>query len=149
MKVLYATILMGISVALYSCNSSKNTEDQEKEAGTSIVGRWKLEKEEQKSTREKGVVYADQPTFVILNVQKNGYFILYDTFIDPAWKQKGLPLISERSKGQWELTGKQLKLNHSADSSYTEIIQISEITDKTLITKGQNTKSNVYKTYGK
>jgi len=149
MKVLYATLLIGISFTFNACNPGKEAEGQEA-AGNPIVGRWKLEKEEQKATREKGVEYADQPTFVILNVQKNGYFILYDTFIDPAWKKKGLPLISERSKGQWEMKGKELSLHHNSDdTSFTEIVQVTEIGNKTLVTKGRDAKSNVYKTYGK
>lgn len=150
MKKLYTTILIGFLLSMSSCTSTKSSKDQDTVAAASIVGRWKLEKEERRPVTEKGVVYKDQPTYVILNVQKNGYFILYDTFIDPAWKSKGLPLISERSKGQWEMTDKVLKLHHnSGDTSYTETIEISEMDKKTLVTKGQDAKSNVYKTYGK
>jgi Lipocalin-like domain len=152
MKLNYTPILFVLLLAT-SCTSEsteKTAEEQVTSEKTGILGRWKLTKEEQKTTREKGVQYADQPTNVVLHIQKNGYFTIYDTFIDPKWKEKGLPLIQRRSKGQWTLEGKQLSLTHLMDdSSYTEELEITSITSSELITKGKDKKANIYKTYGK
>lgn len=151
MKIISAILLLSISTLLVACNQSENEQKpSDGKASQTIEGRWKLQKEENAATREKGVLYEDQPTYVILHIQKNGYFILYDTFIDPSWKKKGLPLINQRSKGQWEVKGKELTLyHHDTDTSYTEKLQIRELDSQTLITKGDDQKSNVYRTYGK
>lgn len=151
LKVITSTLFAMLLVA--SCTSESADKSVEKESTATkdaILGRWKLTKEEQKTTREKGVQYADQPTNVVLHIQKNGYFIIYDTFIDPQWKNKGLPLIQRRSKGQWELNGSQLSLTHLMDdSSYKEELEITSISENELITKGKDKKANIYKTYGK
>lgn len=152
MKLNYTPILFVLLLAASCASESteKTAEEQVTSEKTGILGRWKLTKEEQKTTREKGVQYADQPTNVVLHIQKNGYFTIYDTFIDPKWKEKGLPLIQRRSKGQWTLEGKQLSLTHLMDdSSYTEELEITSITSSELITKGKDKKANIYKTYGK
>lgn len=147
MKTIYAILILG-SGMLAAC--SESTEKTTKETAQPLEGKWKLQKEERTSTREKGVPYADQPTYVILHIQKGGYFLIYDTFIDPSWKNKGLPMINERSHGQWKIEGKTLTLNHlKNDTSYMEKLQISQLDDQTLITQGSDRKSNVYKTYQK
>ncbi|HLP54550.1 MAG TPA: lipocalin family protein [Fluviicola sp.] len=153
MKLNYITPILFTLLLMASCTgeaADKTIENQPASVKEDILGRWKLTKEEQRTSREKGVQYANQPTNVVLHIQKNGYFIIYDTFIDPAWKSKGLPLIQRRSKGQWQLEGKQLTLNHLMDdSSYTEELEITSITDNELVTKGKDKKANIYKTYGK
>lgn len=153
MKLIYITSILFVLLLTASCTSEstdKPAEEQVASKKDDILGRWKLTKEEQKTTREKGVEYANQPTNIVLHIQKNGYFIIYDTFIDPSWKEKGLPLIQRRSKGQWALEGKQLSLTHLMDdSSYTEELEITSITSTELITKGKDRKANIYKTYGK
>lgn len=152
---LITPIVLILLIGLTSCGGENNadksepaTEDNSMEE--TLKGRWKLTKEEHKMTREKGVQYSKQPTNVILHIQKNGYFIIYDTFIDPKWKEKGLPLIERRSKGQWQLNGKTLTLNHiDDDTSFVEKLEIAELTEKELVTHGSDKKANIYKTYGK
>jgi len=153
MKTIYTAFLC--SAILLTTFCTENT--PEKAAGDllaenpkAIVGRWKLTKEERFKSHEKGVEFADQPTNVILHIQNNGYFIIYDTFIDPSWKSKGLPLIQSRSKGQWLIDNGQLQLTHlSDDTSYVERVEITALDSEKLITRGQDQKSIVYKTYGK
>lgn len=150
MKTLYTALLLCGVLLTTSCSEDAPAKDVLAENPKAIVGRWKLTKEERTKTHEKGVEYSNQPTNVILHIQQNGYFTIYDTFIDPAWKKKGLPLIQPRAKGQWELSGSTLALTHlSEDSSYTEKVEITAINDEELITRGQDKKSNIYKTYGK
>lgn len=148
MKTSILLISFGIALLLSACNetSSKTATDKT----TEISGRWKLAKAEQTSKSEKGVEYNNQPTNVVLHLQQNGYFIIYDTFVDPSWKEKGLPLIEQRSKGQWKYDGKTLTLMHtSGDTSYTETLKIKELSASSLITQGSDNKSAIYKTYGR
>ncbi len=145
--------MLSALLTLAACSSqTKETTDSDApiENANQIMGRWKLTKEERMKSPEAGVQYSNQPTNIVLHLQKNGYFIIYDTFIDPTWKEKGLPLILQRSKGQWELNGKQLSLTHlSDDSSYSEVLEVTSIDDHQLVTRGKDKKSNIYKTYGK
>lgn len=152
-KLITPTALI-LVLGLTSCGSGTQPENEPVKEGNSmeetLQGRWKLTKEEHKMTREKGVQYSKQPTNVILHIQKNGYFIIYDTFIDPKWKEKGLPLIERRSKGQWQLTDKTLTLNYiEDDTSYAEKLEITKLSDTELVTHGSDKKANIYKTYGK
>ena len=153
MKAIYTPLMLSTLLFITACSSQpKETSDTDApiENSTEIMGRWKLTKEERIKSSEAGVEYSNQPTNIVLHLQKNGYFIIYDTFIDPSWKEKGLPLILQRSKGQWELKGKQLSLTHlSDDSSYSEILEVTSVNDHELVTRGKNKKSNIYKTYGK
>jgi|GEM_PF-1312912 len=153
MKAIYTPLMLSALLTLAACSSqTKETTDSDApiENANQIMGRWKLTKEERMKSPEAGVQYSNQPTNIVLHLQKNGYFIIYDTFIDPTWKEKGLPLILQRSKGQWELNGKQLSLTHlSDDSSYSEVLEVTSIDDHQLVTRGKDKKSNIYKTYGK
>jgi hypothetical protein len=152
MKTNYISLIVfSILLIAASCADQKPADDVLADNPKAVVGRWKLTKEERTGkNHEKGVQFANQPTNVILHIENNGYFTIYDTFIDPAWKKKGLPMILRRSKGQWELSGQTLALTHlSEDTSYTEKVEITSINDEELVTKGQDKKSNVYKTYGK
>jgi hypothetical protein len=151
MKTNYILLIVFSILLTASCADNTPADAVLTDNPKAIVGRWKLTKEERTGkNHEKGVEYANQPTNVILHIQNNGYFTIYDTFIDPAWKKKGLPMILPRSKGQWELSGNTLALTHlSEDTSYTEKVRITTINDDELITRGQDKKSNVYKTYGK
>jgi hypothetical protein len=153
MKQLYTTLFCSAILLTTSCTENtpeKVPGDVLAKDPTAIVGRWKLTKEERSRSHEKGVQYANQPTNVILHIQNNGYFIIYDTFIDPKWKTKGLPLIQRRSKGQWKLEGKDLRLTYlNDDTSFTEKVEITSLDTDELVTRGHDKKSNVYKTYGK
>jgi hypothetical protein len=153
MKAIYTPLMLSALLLIGACTSESNKAPDNStpvENANEIMGRWKLTKQEQMKSPEAGVQYSNQPTNIILHLQKNGYFIIYDTFIDPSWKEKGLPLILQRSKGQWELNGKQLSLTHlSDDSTYSEVLEVTSIDDHQLVTRGKDKKSNIYKTYGK
>lgn len=117
---------------------------------STVTGKWKLTREESKTPESETVEFSGQPSAIILHLQKNGYFIIYDSFTAPEWKKKELPLIQQRSKGQWELKNNQLTLTHlTDDTSFTEELEITSVSDAELITRGKNNRSNVYKTYGK
>lgn len=146
-------LLAGTALFLYSCshltdsagNSNLKTIDL-----AAVAGKWKLTQEENKTAQSEKVEFTDQPSTIILHLQKNGYFIIYDSFTDPNWEKKELPLIQQRSKGQWKLNRNQLTLNHlREDTTYAEALEITHVSNTELITRGKNNRSNVYKTYGK
>ena len=147
----FSIYLCVLACILFTSSCTNSTANSTEENGTTeVAGRWKLSKEEQKDTKSDGVAYSKQPTIVILNLQPNGYFQLYDSVTNKDWVKKGIPLIQERSRGQWSYSEKLLVLNHSnKDTSYIEKLTITEIDENQMITRGSNQKAKIYKTYGK
>lgn len=139
---------------IIGCTSTDSTSDSiEKNSDSEnnlIVGRWKLEKEVLTSSKQEIIEYKNQPSAVLLNVQKNGYYMLYDSIVDPSWKKKGLPLIQVRSKGQWELEGTEFSMNQqSAENNDSESFEVMALTKSELVTKGTKKKSAVTRTYSR
>lgn len=132
-----------------SCSTdSQKTEDTAEQKMIPITGRWVLIKSEDSDSRKTD--HQNQPSDVVLNIQKNGFFIVYDTFVDPKWRKKGLPLIQERTSGQWKLEDSLLTMIHrDKDTSFSENFKIKVCNGKELITERSNKKTTVYKTYGK
>lgn len=138
-------ILMLVTFSCANNEGKKVGYDDAKE--TSIIGKWKLQKLQKKSGASKRI--KEQPTEVVLSIMDGGYFVIYDTFIDPKFSQKGFNRISEISKGQWEfIDNSKLVLHHNyEDSSRLETLIVTLLNNNTLITKGENKKANIYKTY--
>lgn len=112
-----------------------------------VIGKWQLTKTEDESSRSR---MENGLSKIVLNIQSNGYFIVYDTFVDPSWKKKGLPLIEERASGQWEKQGSKLILRYSdEDNNRVEELEITKLSSNELITKNKYSKAAVYKVYGK
>lgn len=115
----------------------------------SVIGRWVLIKSEDSDSRKTD--HQNQPSDVVLNFKKNGFFIIYDTLVDPKWRKKGLPLIEKRTSGQWKLEDSLLTMIHDddKDNSFSEEFKILRCDGKELITERSNKKTTVYRTYGK
>ncbi len=141
MKIINLFSLLLLIAFGISCSTSQPDNDQ-------LIGRWKLSKQEESSN--KTIDFKNQPTQVILHLQKNGYFVYYDTVVNETWRKTGVPAMQVRSRGQWELQGNTLKLSHStADTDYVEKLTVHSISDNELITKGSDKKSKVFTTFGK
>lgn len=146
MKNLF-TILF-LSLFIFSCSTEIKQEKIGEELNENpIVGKWKLNSH--KNNQNSEIDLKSQPTDVILSIMDGGYFVIYDTFIDPKFNQKGFNRISERSKGQWEFNdNKKLILHHNFDdTTRIEEMEVTMLNKNTLVTKGRDKKSNIYKTY--
>ena len=145
----YGILISILSLFLFSCSQPPAEIEEQDDKDTSIIGKWKLQIHEKKEISNKEIDLKSQPTQVILSILDGGYFVLYDTFVDPRFDQKGFSRISERSKGQWEfLDDEKLILRHnSADTSMIEELTITLLNKNTLVTKGKDKKSTIYKTY--
>lgn len=132
---------------MYACSSTPSTENEE---AAPIVGRWKLTSEEKAPSNKSAIYSSKEHSMVVLQLQKNGYFMEYDTILDPEWKKKGLHQIERRSKGQYTYEGNTLTLNHSSnDTAFTEVMTVNKLTntDLTVVFKSKN--ATVTKTYKK
>ncbi|WP_430402100.1 hypothetical protein [Fluviicola sp.] len=135
---------------LASCTTDvKEVENTPAAKEISVVGRWVLIKSEDSDSRKTD--HQHQPSDVVLNFKKNGFFIIYDTLVDPKWRKKGLPLIEKRTSGQWKLEDSLLTMIHDddKDNSFSEEFKILRCDGKELITERSNKKTTVYRTYGK
>jgi len=148
MKIFSILVLCGFFMQLAGCGSAEPEKEVSEEI-PSIVRKWKLQTHENKSAGGDKLDLASQPTNIILSVRPEGYFVIYDTFTDPRFKTAGLNRIQQRSKGQWKQEGDKLTLHHTlGDSSYSEELYITRLNKNTLVTKGKDEKSLIYKTYG-
>lgn len=143
--------LLSLFILLFFASCSTDTEKVEntpEQKKLSIIGRWVLIKSEDSGFRK--TIHQNQPSDVILNIQKNGFFIVYDTLVDPKWRKKGLPLIQERTSGQWKLEDSLLTMIHEdKDTSFMEDFRIVRCDGSELVTERSNKKTTVYRTYGK
>ena len=155
MKNIFILLIFASAIIMSSLNSCSGNKkeleivDEEEENDNPIVGKWKLHGLQNKELKDPEVNLKNQPTEVILSLMEGGYFVIYDTFIDPRFSQKGFNRISETSKGQWEfIDNKKLILHHNSDdSTRIEEMDVTMLNKNTLVTKGKNKKSNIYKTY--
>ncbi len=138
-----------ILLFLASCSTDvQKVENAPEQKKMSITGRWILIKSEDSGSRK--INHQNQPSDVVLNIRKNGFFIVYDTFIDPKWRKKGLPLIQERTSGQWKLEDSLLTMIHDdKDTSFSEKFKVVRCNGTELVTERSNKKTTIYRTYGK
>ncbi|TSJ47795.1 lipocalin family protein [Fluviicola chungangensis] len=137
-----------VLLLVVSCSTDSREPENKVAQKIAITGRWVLIKSEDSGSRKTN--HQNQPSDVVLNIQKNGFFIIYDTFVDPKWRKRGLPLIQERSSGQWTLKDSLFTMIHDdKDTSYTEDFKIVRCNGAELVTERSNKKTIVYRTYGK
>jgi hypothetical protein len=139
MKINVCIGLAIATVSLFSCSES-NLDKEE------LVGRWQLSKKEDKNS--KSIDLKNSPTVLILNLQKNGYFIYYDSVVNESWRKTGVPLIQVQSRGQWTLVGKDLTLTDS-DQNTVENLTIDSFDDNSMVTKSASNEAKVFTTYGR
>ncbi|MEY3236426.1 MAG: hypothetical protein RI883_527 [Bacteroidota bacterium] len=141
MKFIFTALLLLIVTSLQSCGE-KETSDEAGKTDNSIVsinGDWTLHKEEKNG---KKLDFSGKPTAVTLTIKENGYFIFFDKITNEKISNSGVPKIQERYKGQYDLDGKELSLNHFVnDSLVSESYSIESLTATELILKSNTTKN--------
>ena len=90
-------------------------------------------------------IVSDSPTMVIMSFEKIGYFIIYDTIIDPKFAEAGIKKIQPISKGQWKYENNQITLIHLLpESRNPEIFAVKKLSSTKLIMIGSNNKTHRY-----
>lgn len=134
-------------LSMYSCSTETSTETEETKT---IVGRWTLISEEKAPSNKSAAYDSEEQSMVVLHLQKNGYFMEYDTILEPEWKKKGLHQIERRSKGQYTYQGNTLTLNHSTnDTAYSEVMTVNKLAENELTLVFKNNSATITKTYKK
>ncbi len=123
-------------ILLYAC-SSPTGEDSMKnmDKAEKIIGVWTLFKEEKMGKENE---LPTTPTAVSLEFKENGYFIYFDKITDDKISGSGVGKIQERYKGQYQIEGETLKMNHYVNDSLvkkTYHIEKLEANEMTLINK--------------
>jgi hypothetical protein len=133
MKSTHYSLIILLAGWLIACSSPNIEKSVTKQSETpTLIGYWTLEKEEQPA--EKHVQqFTNKTSEVILNFQKNGYFLVYDSLVGSEVKTTGIAKKAIRKKGQWEMNQKAVTLlTTQGDSTYTEKIIIQELTNQKL-----------------
>jgi hypothetical protein len=114
-----------------------------------LIGKWKLTLQENRAVAGEKIDYTTQKIEIITKFEPNGYFEVYDTFLDPNYVKSGLPKIQSRSKGQWELNKSGgLTLEYlGSDTKRTEKLIFDKITDAEMTVHGAEKNVSIYKSY--
>lgn len=132
--------LLSSIIVISSCTSNTTSDKKvSSENNSSIAKKWTLSDNNGNSTQ-------NNPTMVVMSLEKNGYFIIYDTITDPKFVAAGINKIQPISKGQWKYNDNELTLNHLIpDSSVVEVFKVQMITDSKLVTIDSHNKKHTYK----
>ncbi len=134
------------SLLVASCGDNSTPKNDE----SSIQRKWTLQKTEDRSEKYQSEEFKNQPIEIILSLEENGYFVIYDTFLDPKFDGAGINKIQERSKGQWDYKDDVLTLNHmNVDNPRKEVLKVKTPSKDELVLQGADSKANIYTTYNK
>jgi hypothetical protein len=90
-------------------------------------------------------IVSDSPTMIIMSFEKSGYFVIYDTIIDPKFAEAGINKIQPISKGQWKYKNNEITLTHLLpESNNPEIFKVENLSSTKLIMIGSNNKEHKY-----
>lgn len=134
---LFYVLLIGILINAGCQNSSEKvskeeTEVFEKGGAADIKGTWTLTEEFHKGG--KNVIWEGRPTVPEMTFKENGYFLFVDRITDEEMKSEGIPALQDRYKGQYDLKGSSLTLNHyQADSLITRNFVIEKMSSSELV----------------
>lgn len=157
MKAL-TVILSFLGLFLISCEETKNIDSEslvKKDADNkatkevtmeeALSKRW-MYKERVSTDGTKKFTYGNESSDVVLRLDNNGYFIIYDSITDPNLIEKGVRKIEQRSSGQWELLSDDLLVLRkiSNDTVIVDSLNIDSIEEGKLITKTINKNKITY-----
>lgn len=129
----------GCAIVLSSCSSKSGEKKEVKEISfdeNSLSKRWMLHDDQNKK---------NEAIEVILSMEKNGYFMIYDTVTDKKFIDAGINKIQPISKGQWKINDQKLVLNHIMDdSTRVEEFTIQSLDPDKLVIIGSNNKKHTY-----
>lgn len=157
MKAL-TVILSFLGLFLISCEETKNVDSEslvKKDADNkatkevtmeeALSKRW-MYKEHVSTDGTKKFTYGNESSDVVLRLDNNGYFIIYDSITDPNLIEKGVRKIEQRSSGQWELLSDDLLVLRkiSNDTVIVDSLNIDSIEEGKLITTTINKNKITY-----
>lgn len=152
-------ILIGLSLLFVSCGENNNEEVEKKSAKnevenqepkessimSSLSKRW-IHKKYISTDGKKEFSFGDGSSDVVLRLDNNGYFTIYDSITDTELIEKGVRKIEQRSSGQWELLSDDLFVlrNNSNDTISIDTLRIDSIKRDKLVTTTLNKNRITY-----
>ena len=120
-----------------SCSSSGDSSKNSSEIDTSFLPKkWILTDD----------LTDESPTMIIMSIEENGYFQIYDTILDTKFVEAGIKMIQPISKGQWKTDGDNLILTHfTPEDENPTIYKIKSLASNKMVTIGSNNKTHIYK----
>ena len=148
-----------VLVLLYSCSESESEstpvnqqEDVSQESVSKevtkhdlIARRWRYN-ERTISESEEVMKFGDESSDVILRLEPNGFFMIYDSITNQDIIDKGIKRIEQRSSGQWDLIGDDVLILRKieSDTIIIDSLKIEKLDDNSLVTETKNRNKITY-----
>lgn len=128
-------------------NSETKSEDDnyEKTRESLLVRRWKFN-ERKSQDGESSIKYGDQSSDVVMRLEANGFYMVYDSITDKRILDKGVRTLEQRHSGQWNLLDENtLVLQRiGSDTILYDTLNIDKLDDNELVTTTRNKNKITY-----
>jgi hypothetical protein len=158
MKLAY---LVAISLLFFACQETEQVEggedvkidssaqgeedNYERTRESLLVRRWKFN-ERKSADGSSSVKYGDQSSDVVMRLESNGFYMVYDSITDQRIIDKGVRTLEQRHSGQWNLIDENtLVLQRIGnDTIVFDTLNIDRLDDNELITTTRNKNKITY-----
>jgi hypothetical protein len=110
-----------------------------------LVRRWRFN-ERKSADGKSSMKYGDQSSDVVMRLEENGFYIVYDSITDQRIIDKGVRTLEQRHSGQWNLIDENtLVLQRIAsDTILFDTLMIDKLDDNELVTTTKNKNRITY-----
>jgi hypothetical protein len=125
--------------------SAQGMDQLEKTRETLLVRRWRFN-ERKSADGETTVKYGDQSSDVVMRLERNGFYMVYDSITDQRIIDKGVRTLEQRHSGQWNLIDENtLVLQRiGSDTIIFDTLLIDLLDDNELVTTTKNKNKITY-----
>lgn len=123
----------------------KSKSDIDEDIETLLVRRWKFN-ERTSASDEESMKFGDESSDVILRLEPNGFFMIYDSITNERIIEKGLKRIEQRSSGQWDLIDEEVLILRkiTSDTIIIDSLRIEKLDKINLVTETKNNNRITY-----
>jgi hypothetical protein len=119
--------------------------DYEKTRESLLIRRWKFN-ERKSQDGKSSVTYGDQSSDVVMRLEANGFYMVYDSITDKRIIDKGVRTLEQRHSGQWNLIDENtLVLQRiGSDTILFDTLNIDKLDSEELVTTTRNKNKITY-----
>lgn len=110
-----------------------------------LVRRWRFN-ERRSADGQSTVKYGDQSSDVVMRLERNGFYMVYDSITDQRIVDKGVRTLEQRHSGQWNLIDENMLVLQriGSDTIIFDTLIIDLLDDNELITTTKNNNKITY-----
>lgn len=123
----------------------KSNSDIDEDIQSMLVRRWKFNERTSPDDKES-MKFGDESSDVVLRLEPNGFFMIYDSITDERIIEKGLKRIEQRSSGQWDLIDEKVLILRkiTSDTIIIDSLRIEKLDKLNLVTETKNNNRITY-----